>query len=87
MLSRLVALMFLAAVALAPLAIVGFWHRLGAIWVAGYVAGIITVPLVGIGALRAMSAMFEEPKTVIALVIFGGSVIVVSLAAAGYVLL
>jgi hypothetical protein len=87
MLSRLVAIVFLTAIALIPVAIVALWHRPGAIWVAGYVAGIITVPLVGIGALRAMSAVFEEPKAVIALVIFGGSVIVVSLAAAAYVLL
>ena len=87
MLSRLIALIFLAAIALIPVAIVAFWHRMGAIWVAGYAVGIITVPLVGIGALRAMSAMFEEPKAVIALVIFGGSVIVVSLAAAAYALL
>lgn len=87
MFRRFVAILFLAAIALIPVAIVAVWHSMGAVWVAGYVVGIITVPLVGIGALRAMSAVFEEPKAVIALVLFGCSVIVLSLAAAAYALL
>jgi hypothetical protein len=84
MTGKLTAIVFLTAIALVPVAIVALWHRIGAVWVAGYVVGIVTVPLVGIGALRAMSAVFEEPKAVIALVVFGCSVIVVSLAAATY---
>jgi hypothetical protein len=81
---KLIAILFLAAIALIPVAIVALWDRLGAIWVAGYVTGIITVPLVGIAALRAMSVVFEETRAVIAFVIFGCSVIVISLAAAAY---
>lgn len=81
---KLIAILFLTAIALIPVAIVALWDRVGAVWVAGYVTGIITVPLVGIAALRAMSAVFEETRAVIALVVFGCSVIFVSLAAAAY---
>lgn len=84
MLGKLIAVIFLAAVALVPVAIVAFWHRMGAIWVTGYVVGIVTVPLVGIGALRATSAMFEETNAFIAFIAFGCSAIAISLAAALY---
>lgn len=87
MLSKLIAVLSLATLTLIPVAIVAFWHRMGAIWVAGYVVGIVTVPLVGIGALRAMSEMFDETKALIAFVVFGCAVIAISLAAATYVFL
>lgn len=81
---KLLAILFLAAIAVVPVAIVALWDRVGAVWVAGYVTGIITVPLVGITALRATSIVFREARAVIAFVIFGCSVIFVSLAAAIY---
>lgn len=84
MLGKSIAVVFLAAITLVPVAIVTFWQRLGAIWVTGYVVGIVTVPLVGIGALRATSAMFEETNAFIAFVVFGCSAIAISLAAALY---
>lgn len=84
MTGKLIAVLFLAAIALIPVAIVALWDRAGAVWVAGYVTGIITVPLVGIAALRATSVLFEETRAIIAFVVFGSSVIVVSLAAAAY---
>lgn len=84
MLGKLIAIVLLSAIALIPVAIVALWNCLGAIWVTGYVVGIVTVPLVAIGALRATSAVFEETKAFIAFIIFGCLVIVISLAAAAY---
>ena len=81
---KLIAVLFLAAVALTPAAIVALWHRMGAVWVTGYVVGIITVPIVGIGAMRAMNALFEDTKAFIYFAAFGVAAIVISLAAAVY---
>ena len=84
MFGKLIALLFLAAVALVPIVIVTYWRHMGAIWVTGYVTGISTVPLVGIGTLRAMTMLFEDTEAFIAFVAFGFAVIIISLAAAIY---
>ena len=82
MVGKSIAIAFLATVALVPVAIVVYWHHLGAAWIAGYVVGMITVPLVGIGALRAASELFEDDKAFVAFVIFGFTAVAISLAAA-----
>jgi hypothetical protein len=85
--AKLLSTMFLVTIALVPIAIVAAWDRMGAIWVAGYAVGIVTGPVVGIGALRALSAVFDETKALVAAIVFGCSVIVISLAAATYALM
>jgi hypothetical protein len=87
MLGKLTAILSLAATALVPVVIVTIWHRMGAVWVTGYVAGIFTVPLVGIGAMRAMNELFEDTKAFASLVAFGVAVIVMSLVAATFAFL
>ena len=87
MLGKFLALAYLTIVVLIPLAIVVSWHQAGAIWVTGYIAGIVTVPLIGIGALRAMSELFEDSKAFVAFIVFGSIAIVISFAAAGYTFL
>jgi hypothetical protein len=84
MLRKLIGIAFLAAIVLVPIVIVAVWHRLGAVWVTGYVVGIFTVPLVGIGAMRAMNELFEDSKAFASLVAFGLAAIVVSLLAAAF---
>ena len=78
---RLGALLFLIAVALIPCLIVALFPRQGGIWVAGYVTGIITVPFVAFGAIRAFSVLNDE-KALIGTIAFGLIVIVISVAAA-----
>jgi hypothetical protein len=80
---RFGALLFLATVILAPVAIVLFEPGRGGIWVAGYVTGMITVPLVAIGAIRAIYALFERTAldVFVAFVVFGSLVTLVSIAA------
>jgi thiamine transporter ThiT len=85
MLEKSIAILFLVAVALVPVAIVALWHGIGAIWVTGYVVGIITVPLVAIVAMRAMSALFEDTQAFVAVTLYGVGVIAISFAAAIYV--
>ena len=53
----------------------------------GYVTGIVTVPFIAVGALRAIYEVTEEDNVLIAFVIFGGAVILISLAAAAYAFL
>ena len=75
---KLAALLFLVAIALIPFFIVGFYSRQGGIWVAGYATGIITVPLVGFGVIRAINTLSDE-EAFIGTVVFGLSVILISL--------
>jgi len=75
---KLAALLFLVAVALVPFLIVALYSRQGGIWVLGYVSGIITVPLVGFGVIRAIISLNEE-RALIGTVVFGFIVIVISL--------
>jgi hypothetical protein len=82
MFGKLIASLFLILIMLVPVAIVLTWHRIGAIWVAGYVFGIATIPFVAIGALRSASEMFEENKAMIAFAVYGCAVVVISLVAA-----
>ena len=75
---KLAALLFLVAVALIPFLIVVLYSRQGGIWVLGYVSGIITVPLVGFGVIRAINSLNEE-RALIGTVAFGFLVILISL--------
>ena len=77
-LQKTAALVFLVAVALIPFLIVGLYSRQGGIWVAGYVTGIITVPFVGFGAIRAIDTLNDE-EAFIGTVLFGIVVILISL--------
>ena len=80
-LRRLAALVFLIAVALVPFLIVAMYPSQGGIWVAGYVTGIITVPFVAFGAIRAMITLNDEGAFV-GTVVYGLIVIVISLTVA-----
>ena len=78
---KMVALLFLIAIALVPFLIVVMYSREGGIWVLGYVTGIITVPVVGIAAIRAINILSDE-GAFIGTVVFGFVVILISLATA-----
>ena len=73
------ALLFLIAIALVPFFIVATYSREGGIWVLGYVTGIMTIPIVGIAAIRAMNTLSNE-RALIGTVVFGFVVILISLA-------
>ena len=83
-LGKLGALLFLAAIALTPVAIVALGSRLGGIFVAGYVTGVITVPMVAFGAIRAVYALIESTKIegLVGVFVYGFLVIIISVAAA-----
>ena len=83
---KLAALFFLVVVALVPFLIVVLYSRQGGIWVLGYVSGIITVPLVGFGVVRAIISVDEE-GALVGTVVFGVIVIVISLVLASWSLL
>lgn len=76
------AMLLLAIIALTPVAIVLFEPARGGIWVAGYVAGVIVTPLIGIGALRAVMELTGDLEGLIGFVVYGGLTILISLAAA-----
>ena|ERR1019366_6047803 len=76
---KVVALLFLIAIALIPFLIVATYSHEGGIWVLGYVTGILTVPVVGIAAVRAMNTLSDE-RAFIGTVVFGFCVILISLA-------
>jgi len=78
---KMVALLFLIAIARVPYLIVATYSREGGIWVLGNVAGILTVPVVGIAAIRAMNTLSNE-RALIGTVVFGFVVILISLATA-----
>lgn len=78
-LRKMAALLFLIAIALIPFLIVATYSREGGIWVLGYVTGILTVPVVGIAAIRAMNFLSSE-NALLGSVLFGSVVIVISLA-------
>lgn len=82
LLRKLGALLLLAAIALAPIAIVVLGSKSGGIWVAGYVAGMVTVPLVAIGAWRAILELTEDVGTFLGFILFGLLVTLISAAAA-----
>jgi hypothetical protein len=83
-LGKLGALLFLAAIALTPVVIVVLGSRLGGIFVAGYVTGVITVPMVAFGAIRAIYALIEstEIEGLVGVLVYGFLVILISVAAA-----
>jgi len=78
-LRKMVALLFLIAIALVPFVIVVMYSREGGVWVLGYVTGIITVPVVGIAAIQAMNTLSNE-RAFIGTVVFGFIVILISFA-------
>jgi hypothetical protein len=78
---KAVALLFLIAIALVPFLIVVMYSREGGIWVAGYVTGIITVPLVGLAAIQAINTLSTE-GAFIGTIVFGFIVILISVAMA-----
>jgi hypothetical protein len=81
---KLGALLFLVAIALTPVVIVTLGSRLGGIFVAGYVTGVITVPVVGFGALRAIYELIESTKIegLLGVLAYGFLVILISASAA-----
>jgi hypothetical protein len=78
------AALFLAAIALTPVAIVLLWPRAGGIWVAGYVVGIATVPIVAFAVLRAVNAIFGEERVLVAFMAYSAILVAVSIASAIY---
>jgi ABC-type proline/glycine betaine transport system permease subunit len=84
LLIRTGAALFLAAIALTPVAIVLLWPRAGGIWVAGYVVGIATVPIVAFAVLRAVNAIFGEERLLAAFIAYGAILVIVSIASAIY---
>jgi hypothetical protein len=82
-LRKLGALFFLVAIALTPFAIVILGSRLGGIFVAGYVTGVITLPMVALGALRAIYALVESTdiEGIVGVLFYGFLVILISVAA------
>ena len=82
-LRKLGALFFLIAIALTPFAIVILGSKLGGIFVAGYVAGVITLPMVALGALRAIYALVESTdiEGIVGVLFYGFLVILISVAA------
>ncbi|HUE62980.1 MAG TPA: hypothetical protein VMO78_01280, partial [Rhizomicrobium sp.] len=70
-----------------PVAIVLLWPRAGRVWVAGYLVGIVTVPVVAFAALRAVNAICGEEHLLTAFVSFGAIVVMVSIASAIYAFL
>ena len=81
---KLAALLFLATIVMAPIFIVALKGRPGGIWVAGYVTGIVTVPLIAIGALRAISRLADamDIEAFVGFVVFALFVLAVSAASA-----
>ena len=83
-LGKLGALLFLVAIALTPVVIVTLGSTLGGIFVAGYVTGVITVPVVTFGAIRAIYTLIEstEIEGLVGVLVYGFLVILISVAAA-----
>lgn len=78
---KLGALLFLMAVALAPVLIVALFPKQGGIWIGGYVTGIVTLPFVAFGAIGAFSLLNDE-GALIGTAVFGLIVIAISVAVA-----
>jgi len=81
---KLGAILFLLAIALIPVAIVVWGSGRGGIFVAGYVIGVITAPMVAIGVIRAVSVLAGSTwmEALIGFLIFAVVVLVISVAAA-----
>ena len=81
---KLGAILFLLAIALIPVAIVAWGSGQGGIFVAGYVIGVTTAPIVAIGVMRAVSVLADSTwkDALIGFLIFAVVVLVVSVGAA-----
>jgi hypothetical protein len=79
---KTVAVLFLIAIAMIPFLIVAFAPRQGGFFVSGYVVGIITVPLVAIGAMRAFYVLIGSAEAeIFGVFVFGICLIAISVAA------
>jgi hypothetical protein len=81
-LRKLGALVFLVAIAFTPVGIVALGSKQGGTFVAGYVTGVITVPIVAFGAIRAIYVLVESTEGLVGVLVFGFLVILISVAAA-----
>ena len=81
---KIPALVFLMAIILVPIGIVTIAEAGGGYWVAGYVTGIVTVPLIAVGALRAVYQIIENTDLdpLIAFVGYSALVVAVSIGCA-----
>jgi hypothetical protein len=81
---KLGAILFLLAIALVPIAIVIWGSERGGIFVAGYVIGVITAPMIALGVIRAVSVLADSTWTdaLFGFLIFAIVLLVVSIAAA-----
>jgi hypothetical protein len=86
---KLGAIFFLVAVAVIPVAIVFLGSGRGGIFVAGYVIGVITAPIIAIGVVRAFAILAGSTWTdiLIGFLVFSVVVLVISVAAAFWSLL
>jgi L-cystine uptake protein TcyP (sodium:dicarboxylate symporter family) len=79
---KTVALLFLIVIALIPFAIVVFAPRQGGLFVSGYVTGMITVPLVAIGVMRAFYTLTGSAEAeIFGVFVFGLCLTAISIAA------
>ena len=80
---KLGAILFLIAVALIPVVIVVLGSGRGGIFVAGYVIGVITAPIIAIGAARAVAVLADSTWSdgLIGFLIFSVVVILISVVA------
>ena len=81
---KLGAVLFLLAIALIPIVIVIWGSERGGIFVAGYVIGVVTAPIVAIGVIRAFTVVADSTWTdaLIGFAAFAVAVLLVSVAAA-----
>ena len=83
-LQKLGALLFLLGIALIPVVIVIWGSERGGIFVAGYVIGVITAPMVALGVIRAVAVLADSTWTggLFGFLIFAVVVLLVSVSAA-----
>ena len=81
---KLASLLFLAAVALTPVAIILLEPRLGGTWVVGYVAGMVVTPLIAFAALRSILELTGDVEGLVGFVVYGVLVVLISLTAAAW---
>lgn len=84
LLQKILAVCFMAAVLLVPVAIVALAGPAGGVWVAGYVFGIVSLPFMALIALRAVYAIVDESYVMRVFIAYCALVFLVSLGAALY---
>jgi hypothetical protein len=79
---KTVAVLFLIAIAMIPFVIVALAPRQGGLFVSGYVVGLITVPLVAIGVMRAFYVLTGSAEAeIFGVFVFGLCLTAISVAA------